>query len=255
MMRERKDQAMNRMKRFLALCAMVLLAGAAGISHATSLAAVNLAQIVENTEAAFVGTVRSVEVVETPKGWAEKVTAEVKEPILGGVQAGQTVVWLQYRVSEIARMPGMPKYAEGEEHLLFLAGKGTGTDFQAAYGLGQGSFRVHRERDTGRAFVRNEFMNAQLFMGIDTEELAKAVVEADPERSRLAPEVKTATVTRQQAQFRTQRMGATDLETIKQAAKALGSVKNPSARFAAKDSDTTESRSPVKTFVLQGHSN
>lgn len=151
--------------------------------------------------------------------------------------------------------PGIPKYGQGEEYLVLLARKCTGTEFQVAYGLGQGSFRVHRERDTGRAFVRNEFMNAQLFMGLDTEALAASVVESDPGRSRLAPEAKAATVKRQQAQFRAQRMGATDLETIRQAATALGAVKNPSVRFAAKDDGTTDSRSPVKTFVLQGHSN
>ncbi|PKO17604.1 hypothetical protein CVU37_08975 [candidate division BRC1 bacterium HGW-BRC1-1] len=242
---------MKTMKKFLAGCAIAtLLVSAAGIANAVSMLPVNLAQIVENTEKAFVGTIQSVEVVETPNGWAEKVTATVKEAVLGEVKAGDTVSWLQYRMGEVARLAGMPKYAAGEEHLIFLAGKGLGTDFQAAYGLGQGSFRVHRNVDTGEAFVRNEFMNSQLFKGVDTEALATAIVDNDPVQRRLTASEKTRVTTRRAAQLTLQNYGASDLDGIKAAAQAMKAVKNPSVKFAAKDGKTTGGKKVFEAVVV-----
>jgi hypothetical protein len=223
----------------------------AASAFATSLVPVNLAQIVENTDKAFVGEVKSVEVVKTPKGWAEEVTVKVSDPVLGAVRAGETVSWLQYRVGEQARMPGMPKYATGEEHMIFLAGKGAGTDFQAAYGLGQGSFRVHRDKETGQAFVRNEFMNAQLFTGLDTDALSAAIVDQDAATRGLAADAKSAAAGRAKASLANKRMGATDIDGIKSAAKALSSKLSPSKAFAA----PAGQRGSATTFVLQGHAN
>ena len=230
--------------------AALTLCGASAL--ATSLAPVNIAQIVENTDKAFVATVESVEVVQTPKGWAEKVTVKVSDPVLGSVQSGETVSWLQYRVAEQVRLPGMPKYAAGEEHLIFLAGKGQGTDFQAAYGLGQGSFRVHRELATGQAFVRNEFMNAQLFDGVNADLVATVMVEQNAATRSLSGNAKAAAATRTRASLANQHSGATDMEALKGAAKALATSKTPSKSFAA-PVDASGKRSATSPAVLQAH--
>lgn len=242
---------MKRMTKQAASVAasLVLLVAPA---FATSLAPVNIAQIVENTDKAFVATVESVELVQTPKGWAEKVTVKVGDPVLGSVQSGETLSWLQYRMAEQVRLPGMPKYAAGEEHLIFLAGKGQGTDFQAAYGLGQGSFRVHRELATGQAFARNEFMNAQLFDGVNADLVATVMTDQNAATRSLKGDARSEAVARTKVSLANQHSGATDLEALKGAAKALATSKTPSTSFAA-PADASGKRSTAGAAVLQTH--
>ena len=88
---------MKRMTKQAAWIAAAALVSLGASAFATSMVPVNLAQIVENTDKAFVAKIESVEVVQTPKGWAEKVTVKVSDPVLGAVQASESVSWQQFR--------------------------------------------------------------------------------------------------------------------------------------------------------------
>lgn len=201
-------------------------------ANATSMVPVNLAQIVENTDKAFVGQIVSVGIVQTPKGWADKVTVKVSEPVLGKVKGGDLVEWLQYRPGRDIPLPGMPEYKAGDEHLIFLAGKGVGTEFQAAYGLGQGSFRVHRNTQTGEVIVRNDFMNSSLFSGLDSAAVADAVIGQSSFGPTLSSAQRQAASGRMAAGFANSRSGGTRLESITLAAKAMAASARPSQKYA-----------------------
>ena len=212
-----------------AIIAATLTAGA------TSLAPVNFAQIVEKTEKAFLCTIGTVELQQTSNGWADKVTVKVTESWIGSANAGDTVSWLQYRLSEDVPLPGMPVYKPGEEHLIFLSAKGLGTDFQAPYALGQGSFTVHRDKENGQAYVRNAFANQGLFSGVNTGELSAVIVDDQPSAKSSTAEAKAIEAKRVDSQLKSLRAGATELGALKNAALALkkhGDGK-PSQKFSA----------------------
>jgi hypothetical protein len=217
---------MNHMKTFVAGLAVALLSAWA---FATTMVPVNLAEIVENTEKAFVCVVQATEIVETPNGWAEKVTVQVTDPVLGKVRAGESVSWLQFRNGKDVRLSGMPSYQPGEEHMIFLSGKGRGTDFQAPFALGQGSFRVHTETATGEKFARNEFANAHLFEGLDADLVAQAIVDEENSQQGLDAAGKARRVQARKASLAGLRAGAQRLDDLKAAARAMKAKGNPSA--------------------------
>lgn len=234
-------------KLIAAVAAAAMLFGG-GVAQATSMIPVNLATIVEYTEAAFVGKAVSVEIVQTADGWADKVTMTVTEPILGKVEAGQEIVWHQARTTEQVPIPGMPGYAAGREYLIFLSRKGEGTQFQAPFALGQGAFDVIREGGAKPA-VRNQFMNATLFTGLDMEKVATAAVQADPATRSLSGQARSQAVTRKRAAYGAARPGASSLSAIKEIAKTLAADPKPSQTFASQGAD----RPAVAPFVLQAH--
>ena len=214
---------------------------------AVTMIPVNLAKIVEYTEKAFVGEVRSVEAIETPQGWADKVTMVVTENIIGDAEPGQIVTWNQFRGSKDSRMQDMPTYTPGEERLIFLAARASGSQLQAPYGLGQGTFSIKRDAVTGRAKVLNGYGNAHLFQNLDTKEVASRIVAQDQVQSRLAAPQKARAVDRLSAQLASVNANSLDLATIKNAAQVMAKEKNPSVKFAAK----TPAGSAPKTGVLK----
>lgn len=228
-----------------AATAAVLLLPAAAL--ATSMIPVNLPTIVDKSEKAFVGTVVSSERVETARGWADRITVRVTEDVYGTAE-GEEVTWLQKRISEAQDIPGMPKYEAGGEHLIFLAGKGPGADFQAPYALGQGSFRVHRNADTGEALVRSEFLNAQLFTGADTDAIADAMLDGNPQTRSLAGERREAARKRMAITLTNRRAGASNLSTVTDAARAIKRAPNR-ARFARAGASGDQ----PPAVILQGH--
>lgn len=204
-------------------------------AFATTMVPANLAQIVEKAEKGFVGTVQSVEVVRAQRGWAEKVTVLVSEGVVGNVKAGDTVVWLQARSGENVRLPGMPEYKAGEEHMIFLAGKAKGSDLQAPMALGQGSFRVHKEKASGQKLARNGFQNANLFDGLDTEAIAVAVVEQQGAGAKLSVAARQKQVQARKGALSGARAGgAHKLEDLTAAAKVMKAQGKPSEVFKGK---------------------
>jgi hypothetical protein len=220
----------SRSLKMVAVAASMLLTS---VSFAVTMVPINLAQIVELSDKAFVGTVASVKVVKTENRWADEITVKVTEPVLGAVQAGDTVTWQQFRTNENIRLPGVPQYQEGGEYLVFLAGKATPRGFQAAVGLGQGSFRVHRNTQTGQALARNEFMNAQLFEGLDTDLVAGAVVDQEPAAKSPSQEPRAQKVKRVGVTLANRQAGASDLPSLVAAAKAMKANPKPSEAFRA----------------------
>lgn len=238
---------MRTINRIARLAGVLVCSLAWTLAPAVTMVPVNLAQIVEHTEKAFVGTVTGSEVVQLSKGWADKITVKVSDPVLGSVKAGDTVTWLQYRIGKEIPVAGMPKYKVGDEHLIFLAGKGRNTEFQAAYGLGQGSFRVHREKATGKALVRNDFMNAHLFENLDTALIADTIVGQDAKLNALTADKRAAAAKRVEANVTQVRTGASDLDSMKNVVKALGSKPTPSQAF--KGQGAKGQRQPLSATV------
>ncbi|MEO8376986.1 MAG: hypothetical protein ABI579_04885 [Candidatus Sumerlaeota bacterium] len=190
---------------------------------ATTVAPTNLAKIIKYTENGFVGTVKSVEVVQTDNGWADKVTAEIGQNVLGTAQGGQTIVWYQARMSEKFPIAGMPKYEIGGEYLIFLAGRGRGTDFQAPYALGQGCFKVTRGAD-GSVSAKNENGNTNLMRGLDAKKVADTV------RARSTKAASEPT---------------TELDSLIATAKVLATETDPETAFASKGDGTITGKVPA----------
>jgi hypothetical protein len=224
------SNALRRSASFLFAAALALAAAAP--ARATSLVPLNLARIVEGAESAFVGEVVEAKAVQAPGGWAERISVRVSEPVFGQVEAGQVVSWLQFRFDGRTRLPGMPLYREGAEYLVFLTGKGRGTEFQLACGLGQGSFQVHRGED-GQAWARNEFRNANLWRGLDAGKVAEASAQRDPAFRALPPEQKALRVGRIRDGMLRSRQGASGLGELAEAARTLKAFDKPSERFAS----------------------
>ncbi len=251
MMRDEKENVMKTILKNLtmALVALCLLA-TSGVVSAVTMVPVNLAKIVEYTEKAFVGEVRSVETIQTAQGWADKVTMVVTENVLGDAEPGQLVIWNQFRGSKEAPMQDMPTYTPGEERLVFLAAKAAGSELQAPYGLGQGIFKVQRQPVSGRTTVLNSFGNSNLFQNLDTKEVATKIVETDQAQSRLAAPQKTMAVDRLSAQLSSVSASSLDLTTIKNAAQVMAKEKKPSVKFAEKNPAKAGSETGVLKAVI-----
>ncbi len=134
----------------------------------------NLAQIVEHTDKAFVGTVTGVEVVQVNGDqWASQITVSVSQGVLGGAAAGETVTWTQARPNEHTPYCGMPQYQVGGEHLVFLSATAGDSPFSAPVALGHGSFRCETNAN-GVTTATNAFGNGALFSGLDLAAISAA---------------------------------------------------------------------------------
>ncbi len=192
-----------------------------GDAFPLSMVPVNLAQIVQYTEQAFVGTVLSSTTIQTPEGWGDQVVMRVTEPVLGAARAGEQVQWVQARSSEQAALPGMPQLQVGASHLIFLSAKVNGSPFQAPYALGQGTFAISQDEKTGESKARNDFMNQNLFVGLDTTAIAKAVVEADAASKGLGTAEKALRASQVHSNLQPGKSGSTSLAALKSAARTL----------------------------------
>lgn len=224
---------LNYLKVIVATAAAVLLST---LAAATTMVEVNLAKIVDNTEKAFLGTVQKVEVVETKDGWAERVTFTVDEAIFN-VRADETVTWNQARMGKDFRFPGMPQYQAGEQHAIFLAGKGRGSDLQAPYALGQASFRAKVVPETGEVLLMNQFQNKNLTKGLDGKGLAEEIVASDAQSRNV---VLSADEQRQKAeethgQLMSVSSGSVSFTQLKDVANSIRKIDNAAERFAVSD--------------------
>jgi hypothetical protein len=146
----------------LALLAIVS-ALCASNARASTVVAMNLEQMTDRAEAIFVGRVAG-----TRAGWnAERtriytyVTLEVDHYLKGGGGAPvQTVRLLGGRVGPfLARVPGMPQFAPGEEVFLFCAGGGA--RLPTVLGLSLGKFTIARDA-SGEAIVERDISSLML---------------------------------------------------------------------------------------------
>lgn len=156
-----------------------LLAAAAAFTLTASTPAIttieaNLAQIVQYTDQAFVGTVTASEVVQLDNGrWAERITVPVSEGVLGDADAGEAVTWHQARPNQYAAYCGMPQFQVGQDYLVFLGASAPGSQFTAPVALGQGAFVV-TTNENGVQVARNGYGNGNLFNGVDVQALSSA---------------------------------------------------------------------------------
>lgn len=201
-----------------------------GSLHATSAAPANIADLVEKSERAFVATVNSSETVKLPDGkWADRVTVTVTDEVYGAPK-GQTVTWNQYRIGQLSRVPGMPVFRPGEEHLIFLSGKVPGSTFQAPIALGQGDFRITLDATTKTRTAANEANNTYLYYKLDAGKIAEVLV-AQETVTRTEEEKKIAIEDRKNALLG-QRFGATSVDVLKETAQALRKIDKPAQKFA-----------------------
>lgn len=242
--------------RSLGAAAAALLIAAS--VHATSMRSINLAETVEAAEKAFVGEVLTSTVVALPGGgFAEEVRVHVTRAIFGTTD-GDVVMWLQARNSEEIRLPGMPRFNAGEEHLVFLYPKAPGSQMQAPVGLGQGAFRVHRNLETGEAFVRNEFMNRHLFQNLDVRAIAAASVQEEIATARtLTAEAQARLVAGAESRITRTHSGATEIESFIRTVQVLKAVPNPSEHFRGTGiagGDTLLGKTvTIEPEILHGH--
>lgn len=237
-----------------AAVAALLIAASA---QATSMRPINLAETVATAEKAFVGEVLGVEVVTLAEGgFAEEVRVRVTRPVFGTTD-GEIVTWRQARNGRDVRLPGMPAYTAGEEHLIFLYAKAPGSPFQAPVALGQGSFRVHRNLETGEMYVRNAFMNRHLFMDLDVRAIAEVVAHDEIVRARgLSAAAQARVVAGTESRITRTFDGAMELETFLEVVDALHGVANPVEHFRAAEGQPNRSLRTTATIepeILQGH--
>jgi hypothetical protein len=141
------------------------------VAPATTVMPTNLAELADNAEKAFVGTITGQEVVRVgTDGWGERITAEVTDGIRG-TSVGEKVSWTQYRMGEHARLVGMPEYVVGRSYVIFLSAKAAGSPYTAPVSLGQGVFQISTGSD-GAVRARNQFNNAHVYAGVNVRQLA-----------------------------------------------------------------------------------
>lgn len=200
--------------RMVAVAASLMIAGSAA---ATSVIAMNLAQVSETAESAFVIQITDVETTRGPKGAYDLISGTITDPIFGNVTTSQTLSWKQFRPGIAMPLEGVPSFTPGKEYVVFLSGKGRGTDFQLPVGLAQGAFDVLRNKATGAAMVRNGFGNATLASGLNVSAVAEDMVSQNPRTRALNSTARIGEQMRLKEQLRPRPSG-NSLETLKSAA-------------------------------------
>jgi len=189
----------------------------AGAASATTVLPMNLAQLSEVAEKAFVARVDSVETTTAASRSYDLVTVTVTEPVFGDAATSDVVQWKQFRFSKNVALSGMPTYEPGREYLVFLSGKGRGTDFQMPVGLGQGAFFVKRN-NRGEAVAVNGMANMSLSRNLDVSAASAAIVRNQPGAARLSARDLSSREATLKANLQPRKTG-NSLDTIKAAAK------------------------------------
>lgn len=153
-----------------ALSATILAIGIATPVAATTIVPLYLDEIVSHASVAFQGTVIGNRVELDPStGLIVTYTKfRVDDALKGNPGAEHEIKQVGGAIEGEAprlQIRGVPKFALGEEHVLFLAGK-SAAGFSSPIGLSQGRFRV----DRGNGHVRGRVSN-----GRDFKDLAAAV--------------------------------------------------------------------------------
>ncbi len=146
------------MNRLLPLVALLALAVAAPV-QATVVEALSLQQLCDRSHEAFHGTCASIRTEWTPDHAYVVTTYEfrVTEWLKGGDGSATTFVTHLggERDGVGTGVSGMPRYAEGEEVVLFLNQAHEATGCCMPLGLGQGAFHVKDSAKGGRSVFRS----------------------------------------------------------------------------------------------------
>ena len=149
--------ATPRCSWLLVVTAVLFVMSARPLS-ATMVERMDLAQVAREAASIVQGTVRAVESGRDEAGLpATWVTVAVARTVKGA--AGTELRFKQYGVAApladgtVTRIPGLARYAVGDEVVLFLHGE-SARGFTSPVGLAQGVYRVHRAN--GRAVVRDD---------------------------------------------------------------------------------------------------
>lgn len=170
---------MNIRRHFAALALAATFAATASLAGATTMIPVNLEHLVKYADRAFVCTVDNVEIIDVDGLKGERVTVTVSRAVLGEVEDGGTVTWIQYRPNEIAPLPSMPQYEIGGEYLIFLAGYAEGSSFTAPVALNQGAFTIVTNEETGAEQPVNAYNNQYLYAGMNVTQYDSGARRAD----------------------------------------------------------------------------
>ena len=148
---------MTLVRRIATLAAALALAAAvpAGATSVVLLPLARIAGAAARVVHATVGEVRAGrDDAGLPATW---ITLDVARTLKGGAE--RRIVFKQYGVAEplpdgtVARVPGLPRYAVGDEIVVFLRGESR-CGFTSPVGLAQGVYRV--EHHGARASVRDD---------------------------------------------------------------------------------------------------
>ena len=140
---------------------VLFLAGAAaGVARATTLAHMSLTQLTAAAQAvARVRCISNIARWESGEIWT-LTTFEVMETWKGDLPARITVRLIGGRAGHlISRVPGVPRFAQGEEVILFLEPKGE--EFSVT-SWAQGTFRISHD-PSGREVVNQDTAGYPLF--------------------------------------------------------------------------------------------
>jgi hypothetical protein len=182
------------MTRRLPLVLTLALALYPVAANATILRAIDFDQKVENAASIVVGRVVSQQARwDDAKQWILTYSTFQVEKTLKGFPAQQvTVVTPGGTVGDVAQDTiGVPKFREGEEHILFIRNSQAGP---TVLYLEQGAYRVIKD-DRGEAVVKPAVSNAVL---VDTQ-LGRAVPREEPRSLRAFEDSVRETVRRKEA--------------------------------------------------------
>lgn len=139
---------------------------------AISVRTVNVVEMVEKAEKVFHGKCLSRQNLEDSTNLPiVEYTFEVRQAIKG-VSDGEIVVFRQVDGTEGGRpgIRGIPQYDVGQEFLLFLR-KESPRGLTSPVGMGQGTFRVHKN-GPGKIEVMNLAGNRNLLLGLSDDQIA-----------------------------------------------------------------------------------
>ena len=133
-------------------------------SHAATLRAMRLADLVQQADVIFVGTA-----IESVSAWnAEhtriytRTTFQVEESLKGNARGTIVIETLGGAVKGLGmKVPGMPVFRVKERNLIFVTtGRRTGT--HRVLGWAQGNFQIRRDPQTGREIVTRSMAGVSL---------------------------------------------------------------------------------------------
>lgn len=222
---------------------------AATMAHATTVLPLNLAQISEQAQSAFVLKIESTETQTSGSRSYDLIKGTVVEPVFGDVRTSQAISWKQFRFAKDRPMMGMPTYKTGHEYLIFLSGPASQTGFQMPMGLEQGVFDVLRNQRTGAARVRNSSGNAWLTRNLNMEAVANDVAAREARMRGFS-----ATARRERAAEVKQRLRPTragnSLDVIKEAARLFHEKKMQGTK-ASREYLTTGTAVQARPVLVQ----
>lgn len=158
---------------------VVLLVAGLGRVGASQVRPINLEEMSRSAERIFSGRCTAIETTLDPDLGLDVTVAtfEVERTARGAHTRTLTIRFLGGEV------PGLPRFREGEEVVLFLYGESS-RGLTSPVGFGQGKFTVHRDK-TGRPFVANEIGNRNLFHGLTDRANRRIARWERPRASRL----------------------------------------------------------------------